>query len=421
MDANQTTPCWSSLKRLFFRFMFAYLLLYILPFPFRGIPFLENLSLWKRIVPWVGERVFYVTSTYHVSGSGDTTYHYVQVFCYLVVAVAAAIIWTLLDSQRSCYTRLLGWLKVYVRFYLAVAMVQYGAFKVIKTQFPEPSPSRLLQSIGDMSPMGLVWTFMGASQSYTVFTGAAEMLGGLLLIARRTTLLGALICAGVMSNVVMLNFSYDVPVKLFSLHLLAMSLLVAASDLRRLANMFVFNRGVEPVELPRLFEKPWLHRAALVLRTVVIVGVAGLTVFSSWQAGKAYRDPASKLPLYGIWKVDQFKIAGEDRPPLLTDSVRWRHVIFDHAGTMIIQSMSDSRKYYLLDLDSNKKLLALTTPDDPSWKSDISYRQPEPGLLELEGMFDGRTTWASLRRIDESNFLLINRGFHWINEYPFNR
>ena len=28
--------------------------------------------------------------------------------------------------------------------------------------------------------MGLLWTFMGASLPYVIFTGAAEMLGGLL-------------------------------------------------------------------------------------------------------------------------------------------------------------------------------------------------------------------------------------------------
>ena len=28
---------------------------------------------------------------------------------------------------------------------------------------------------------------------------------------------------------------------------------------------------------------------------------------------------------------------------------------------------------------------------------------------------------ARLKRIDDSKFLLKSRGFHWINEFPFNR
>jgi len=41
---------------------------------------------------------------------------------------------------------------------------------------------------------------MGASASYTIFTGAAEMLGGILLTMRRTTLLGALVCIDVLGS-----------------------------------------------------------------------------------------------------------------------------------------------------------------------------------------------------------------------------
>jgi hypothetical protein len=35
-------------------------------------------------------------------------------------------------------------------------------------------------------------------------------------------------------------------------------------------------------------------------------------------------------------------------------------------------------------------------------------------------MLDGQKVRARLHRQDAS-FLLVNRGFHWINEYPFNR
>jgi hypothetical protein len=34
---------------------------------------------------------------------------------------------------------------------------------------------------------------------------------------------------------------------------------------------------------------------------------------------------------------------------------------------------------------------------------------------------DGRKIRAQLRRVPQTDFLLINRGFHWINEFPFNR
>jgi hypothetical protein len=38
----------------------------------------------------------------------------------------------------------------------------------------------------------------------------------------------------------------------------------------------------------------------------------------------------------------------------------------------------------------------------------------------MEGTLNGKIK-ARLRRAESSDFLLISRGFHWINEYPFNR
>ena len=51
----------------------------------------------------------------------------------------------------------------------------------------------------------------------------------------------------------------------------------------------------------------------------------------------------------------------------------------------------------------------------------LTFKQPEPGLLILEGRFDGADVSARLRRQDDAPPLLISRGFHWINEYPYNR
>jgi hypothetical protein len=67
----------------------------------------------------------------------------------------------------------------------------------------------------------------------------------LLLTARRTTFLGASVSFGVLSHVAVLNFSYDVSVKLFSLHLLAMALFLIAPDLGGIARMFVLNRPAD--------------------------------------------------------------------------------------------------------------------------------------------------------------------------------
>ncbi len=72
--------------------------------------------------------------------------------------------------------------------------------------------------------MGFLWTFMGFSRGYSFFAGAAEMLGGLLLVVPQFTTLGSLISLGVFSNVLMLNMFYDVPRKIYTIHLVLICL-----------------------------------------------------------------------------------------------------------------------------------------------------------------------------------------------------
>jgi hypothetical protein len=269
--------------------------------------------------------------------------------------------------------------------------------------------------------MGLLWTFMGASESFNIFTGAGEVLGGLLLTTRRTTLLGALVCFGVISHVAMLNFSYDVPVKLFSLHLLAMSLFVMAPDLGRLARLFLLNKAVEPIAVHPLLGRRWVDRTATVFRTILVLGYLGMALYNSHEGRKMYGDLAPRSPLYGVWTVDEFEVDGKILPPLVTDKARWRRVVFDNPQMVAIQLMSGTRLRYMLKLDAASKSMVLTKREDPTWQSTLTYQQPEPGLLAIEGTIDGPKIRAKLQRTDTADFLLINRGFHWINEYPFNR
>ena len=62
----------------------------------------------------------------------------------------------------------------------------------------------------------------------------------------------------------------------------------------------------------------------------------------------------------------------------------------------------------------------MSKPNDWTWRTDFTYENPQPDVLTLTGQMNGHQVAATLRRMDESKFLLMNRGFHWINEYPAN-
>src|SRR5262249_30085415 len=156
------------------------------------------------------------------------------------------------------------------------------------------------------SPMGLLWTFMGYSKPYTIFAGASEVVGGMLLFFRRTTTLGALLLVAVVGNIVILNFSYDVPVKLFSSNLLVMAIFLVLPDLRRLANLLLLNRPVDAVRRGPLFATRWMNHAAVVAK-VLFIGYALFHHVDLKRAStRTYGDNVPKHALYGIYDVEEF-------------------------------------------------------------------------------------------------------------------
>jgi hypothetical protein len=421
---------WSFGKKVGFRWLFSFIVLFASPFPIDlldvlspGAPWVGDHygALWTPLVTWVGKHLFGVDITWQLSGSGDTTFNYVQVLCFAVVATVATVVWSVLDRKRASYDRLHDWLRLYVRMYLGFAMLSYGFAKIIKQQFPYPRLSRLIQAYGDSSPMGLLWTFMGFSAPYNTFTGGAEALGGILLFPRRTALLGSLVSIGVLSNIVMLNLSYDVPVKLYSMSLLGLAIFLAAPDAQRLMDLFVRNRAVPAVELRPIFSGPRAHRAALVARTAFAALLVFLVMRQSRTMMAEFGDLAPRPSVYGIWNVEEETVDGVAHPPVLTDAGRWRRVVFDQTPWFGIQLMSDQRVRYSAEYDDPKGVVTLDKFGTENDKTVLHYVRPEHDRLELDGKVDGHQVHAVLRLVDTKGFLLLSRGFHWISEYPFNR
>jgi hypothetical protein len=51
----------------------------------------------------------------------------------------------------------------------------------------------------------------------------------------------------------------------------------------------------------------------------------------------------------------------------------------------------------------------------------LTVQQPASDRLILDGDLDGKKLHMETTYVDRSRFLLVNRGFNWIQEVPFNR
>ncbi|MEV0962770.1 MULTISPECIES: DoxX family protein [unclassified Streptomyces] len=430
---SPAAPHWSRATRTAFRFGFVYAGLYCLTTPqiylaLRGGGMgrlQEAADSWAKL--WeirpvrnrVSVRVLGRELGDRFDG-GDDPHTWAGQLCWLAGAAAATPLWSVLDRHRTHYTALDRWFRLAVRFCLAAQMFSYGAAKAVPLQFQLP-PSKLVEPLGDLSPMGLLWAQTGFSKPYQMLLGCAEIAGGLLLIAPRTATAGALLSAAEMSQVFLLNMTFDVPVKVHSFHLLLLSLLLLAPETPRLAGALLTSRPLPPSAPPGLFRSRRMNRIATGLQVGAGLWLLGAQLRNDWSFWRNHGGGRDKPELYGVWDVTDFFLDGERHPPAATDGRRWRRVVVDSADAVAVQHMDDSLDPCMAVIDMDARTIALTRTADPGWRAALAFRRPADDRLTLEGEADGHRLRLHLRRRDLGTFPLVGRGFHWVQDNSYLR
>ncbi len=421
---------WSSSRKISFRFIFILFLLFILPFPF-NIPLnvlnefwldTQFNDFWTWTTEFVGNTILGLEKFSGAqTGSGDKTFNWVQYGTFLSLATIGTIIWSVLDKNRKHYYRPWRWFVLMTVYYLVFYMLLYGFIKVFWLQMPQLRIDRLLKTYGQSSPMGLLWTFMGASKTYSVYAGLSEVIAGTLLIFRRTRTLGGLVTFGVMFNVFMLNVAYDVPVKLFSAQLMLMGLYIAMIDRKAIIGLLLFQKSEKITPWPLFFKTPYKNYILTVVQVLLVFYMFQSQISRGLTSRKQYGELRQKSALFGLYDVMDFVQNGDTLPPLLTDDDRWQRLIFDDPTRAIVIYMDDRLRYYVSSTDTVDQTVTFTIGRDSLRKDyPFSYEKIDDGLV-LNGVLEQDTLSMRLKTYDLSKFYLTNRSFHWVNEVPWHR
>ena len=429
------------------RFVVLYPVLFMLPFP---LTLLGNLYLlpgfegslpgeslaWvlglhsrgtQPVVAWMGRLLTGADPSFEFTGSGDGLASYLGALLNLLLAGGLAIAWWAWRRATPVSAVVRDLSQTVLRYYVGTILLSYGFSKVFPVQFSVMGPDRLLQPYGDSSPMGLLWTFMGASPGYQVFAGAAEVLGGGLLLFRRTTLLGALIVMGVMANVFAMNVFFDVPVKLYSFHYLLFSGFLVLPDAGRLHRFFLGSAAVPPRDLRPFWSasRPW--RVGLgIVKAALLLTILATNIDARIERMRSSGLWAETHELHGVYRVTSFELlaAGGEAASIdraVPDPVRWVRVGLRPPWAATVQCADGTATRLRMRLDEEASTLALydrsfsEPPTEP-----LKLVRLDAGRLRLEGVFEDRSVSVTLAR-DEEPSLFESRGFRWINEYPFNR
>lgn len=391
------------LKDYFLGFLIIYFIFHIFGFIFS--------FAFEPLARFVGDTLFNIDYTFDKNGygSGDNTYSYLETFCMLCASLFLAFPIAYFIKKRNIGKITKHYFIILLRVYLAFYMLVYGMSKIFPMQFPPLSLNQLTGTYGESSPMGLAWTFMQYSPYYTAFTGWAEVLGGLLLLNRKTISLGAIILTGVIANVVMMNFCYDIPVKIFSTHMFFACLIILSTDIRRIIDFFFLNKTVEPKQFQNGFQnKVALKNFSIITTSLKFVFVTGISLLFGFQYYSMEGSEEKEPLLYGIYNV----IPSKENPKT------YKTFIFDKYDMATIHFSDDTEIHYSYTINAKKKTVNLKSYDKKNPKKEqFAYTEMKNTLL----LQTSDSVKIYLKKKSKEDFLLMNRGFNWINESPFNR
>jgi hypothetical protein len=425
-STTETKTPWSKGKKIFVVFSISYLLLYMFPEPFLEIPGIsEILNIYVKpmewLILWFGKTVLEISTLEKIveTGSGDTTFDYVRILVLLILSVVSTLV-ILIISKRNEFRSWFHFTWIYARYYLGIFLLVYGFIKLFEGQFPTPYIGRLEQNYGDSSPMGLMWTFMGASKAYTFFAGMMEFIAGYLLLFRRTTIAGGLMAFGVMLNVAVMNFCYDVCVKLFSTHLVLISVFILSPYLKSLFDFIFFQKLVQLKIEPLVFQKKWQTRFRKIFKISLLCLCAIMMGFMSFEYYSENEGKSYSKSFDGSYKVLTF-IKNNDTLPLnYKDTLRWSKIIMEE-GVFGIRTITDRKIRFEVTTDTVVQKITITSMEDSTKVYHFNYKRLPNKTIVFKGKYDTDTLEITTQQKKKNEYLLNSTQFKWINEYPFNR
>lgn len=391
-----------------------YILLYGFPFPLNHVPYAHELfskyalALQEKYILFFGHSILGMDSfeKIQMTGSGDTTFDYVRIPALFSLALLIGLIFFFIKKTRAKAEPFYRTALIYARYYVGITLITYGVAKFLEGQFPGPSFSTMETIIGNISPMGLAWRFFGYSDTYKIFMGLSELIAGFLLLFRRTAILGALVSISVCLNIVLVNFSFDVPVKLFSSHLLLFSILVLLPKVKPILDFFILHKTSTLGELKPHFSKK-KYRITWLVINLFIIGYIPITIVSGHLISQQYRTMKNDWEgLYYGFDIDANRA--------------WNKLMLEK-NYMMLQSEYGPKEYFSIQEIKEGGEILIRNQEDEKKPHSLHIKDLGNDQFEILLKLGEKEILAIGSKKDKSSYELVKRGYHWINEYPYNR
>ncbi len=329
---------WTYYQKLAFRIAFLYMVFLCIPtYPsfYKHLFGLEFSKItyhdFQSIVAFWPPQIVLIESEEGVFG----ILNYINLILLLVISVAGGIIWSLLDKKTKAYDKLYYWVRVLVRYRLAYGMIGWGLKKAFPMQMVYPTVGMLNTPFIDFAEKKLYWSHVGVSFGYTVFLGFAEIIPGILLLNRKTSVLGAALAAVVTFNICIANHAYDAGVAVPAAYFAILGVFVAWYDLPKIWKLVVNEKDVlQPYRYNPVFPEKWQHNLVKGIKyffNFIFVPLAAAAWAYGFFNGNNYNIPSSPglADTKGYYNVTEFRLNNQVIPYSPDDSIRWQDALFE--------------------------------------------------------------------------------------------
>jgi hypothetical protein len=302
--------------------------------------------------------------------------------------------------------------RAFMSYYVAFQLFSYGFNKVFKYQFFLPEPNTLYTTVGQTPRDLLFWSVMGSAYGYTVFAGVLEVLAAILLLFRKTRLLGALVAAVVLTHVVAVNFGFNISVKIHSLLYLSFVGGILLPHVGRLYAFIINNQWVAATTWQPNYQQFQPRLAYATTKTLLLGMMLYSCLYPYFEENSFNDDWRARPAFHGAYAVESFVKNDISYPALPVYTERWQRAFVHRRGYWVVQFPDERYQDYLFSYDKEQGLFELIHTETKQ-RSLLNYVRLEGGSLRLEGILDGEAVNIFLKKLNWRALPLLQYEFNW--------
>ncbi len=432
---NYNTPIqWNRTNAFVLRFLLIYFFIQAIPVDYKSYTDLLAISGGAQ-----GFYILFKIANYNPQFFGLSGYQN-----WLIAAIIALIGALAADrfyrNTNPNFDKLYYWLRVILRYRLALVAISYGLIKLFPLQMPYPSLGNLHTNYGDFLPWKIYFHTTGIAPPFEAFLGGVEIFAGLLLLYRKTVTFGAGVLAGYYGNVFASNIAYNMGYEVYSLQLTIFAIVLFIYDAPRLYSLLVAQKYTVANTYHPLFDnrEKWVRNVVRSLVAVFIIALGYTTYKNYTTAPYKYPKTVGIKDSYGYYNVSVFKFNNVEIPYSMTDMNRWQNVVFEKWATLSIKTarsivideglgdqFTDSdyernfesagvggRRYFAYEADTLSKTLKLVNKNKNHKEEifNLNYRVVNDSTIVLTGTNEKKdSVYAELNRINKKYLLFEGR------------